>query len=199
MLRPHLQAAGFTLFPARPDDRTYFELCAVRAPWVVRRHRAEPLWRSQFGRWLHTLEVEGPDGPVTLFTAHFDSGPEPGTARVREAQARDVATRLEARAVFAGDTNLRDAEWRRVEPALSARDAWTLAGAPAAHRFTWWGDRHARARFDRAWVSPDGRVEHFETFGRNPVTGLGRPPSDHAGLRLRVRFGPSPDQRREGA
>lgn len=180
-LKPHLRKAGFELFPSSPPDRSYFELLAVRAPWTVEGYAAEPLWKTQYGRWLHTLELSGPGGKWRVLTAHMDSGPERETKRIRRAQTTDIADRLEGLAVFAGDTNLRDDE---VE-GLELRDAWTLAGADPKTRFTWEGQRR-RARFDRAWVSEATRVEEFGLVGRTPVAGLGEPPSDHLGLRLRL-------------
>lgn len=187
-LKHHLRAAGFELFPPSPPDRSYFELLAARPPLEVRAHRMEPLWKSQYGRWLHELELTGPQGELTVLTAHFDSGPEPATAAARRAQLRDVVSRLVRRAVFAGDTNLREAEWRAEEARLSVIDAHLALGSPKDLARTWRSAR-AGARFDRVWLSPDLRPEGLSGLGLHPLPGLGRPPSDHIGLRLRFSIG----------
>ncbi len=182
-LRPHLRAAGFHLFPDAPPDRTHFEACAVRSPWSVLGYEASPLWRSQYGRWQHVLDLTGPEGGCRVMTAHLDSGPEPATARIRSAQIADLAAQLGAGpAVFAGDTNLRDREVpeARLEE-LGVWDAWDRAGRPAGQRFTWFGGAR-QARFDRAYGTSGIEVLGFETMGARGD------PSDHLGLRLSLRL-----------
>jgi tyrosyl-DNA phosphodiesterase 2 len=187
LLRPHLEKAGFTLHPGAPPDRTYFELGAVRAPARVLEHRAEPLDRSQYGRWQHALRLEHAGATWRVLHAHLDSGPEKATSAIREAQVRALAQQLEGGgAVFAGDTNLRDAEWRRAREGLALVDAWEAAGSDPSARFTWIGG-HRKARFDRVWVTPDVEVRRFELVGDRPVAPGGAPPSDHLGVRVRVR------------
>lgn len=171
-LKPHLSAAGYSMFPSVPPDRSYFEILAVRPPWRPVEHRAEPLPKSQYGRWLHRLRLEGPGAECTVLTAHFDSGPEKTARAIRSAQARDVASLMKARAIFAGDTNLREREWAKLAPALGIDDAWERAGSPDQHRFTWFADER-RARFDRVWVTPDIDVTGFRAIGTMPVLNAG--------------------------
>lgn len=185
VLKPHLRAAGYQLLPEEVPDRSYYELIAVRAPWAVRRHESEPLWKTQYGRWLHHAEIERQGETMTVWTAHLDSGPEPGTSARRRAQALDIAQRLESRSLFAGDTNLRDREWVEVKERVDVRDAWTEGGEQPDARFTW-ASGPRKARFDRAWLSSDLELLDFELIGDAEVTGLGVPPSDHRGLRFRV-------------
>lgn len=193
-LKHHLRAAGFEVRPASVPDRNYFELVAVRPPWTVVDYVQEPLVRTRFGRWLHRACVEGPDGEVTILTAHFDSGPEEASSRARLAQLRDVTSLMERSAIFAGDTNLREAEWSGLVDGnapgraghLPVKDAWVETGRPANHRFTWIA-KDRKARFDRVFYSPDLAAETFETIGVHPVTELGELPSDHLGLRACIR------------
>lgn len=191
VLKPHLGAAGFTLCPDSPPDRSYFEVLAVRPPSQLEGFASEPLWKTQYGRWQHELRLSKSGRPWRILSAHLDSGPEASTAAARRAQLADIAQQLGEgpRAVFAGDTNLRDAEWAAVAPPIT--DAWEAGGRPAAHRFTWTQGKR-RARFDRAWLSADLRVESFETIGAAPLPG-GPPPSDHLGLRVRLRSGAEPE------
>jgi len=170
---PHLRAAGFTVLPAQLPARNYFEIVAVRSP--VREARWVPFERSGMGRML--LEVELQSG-LTVCTAHLESLKPSGPVRME--QARFVLERLVARgpAVFAGDTNLREAEWAQIQRDEVA-DAWVEAGSPAADRPTW-----GRARYDRVWCTGGLRVTGFRRIGVANVPELGEPPSDHVGLRL---------------
>lgn len=184
-LKAHLRAAGFTALPAELPERNHFELLAVRKPLEVLAYRAEPLWKTQFGRWLHHLKVRDPElGPVDVFTAHFDSGPERPTSAARRAQLRDVASRMAARAIFAGDTNLREEEWQAEAERLEIVDAYRALGSPRGLARTW-RKGQIGGRFDRVWCSPDLEPSGLEGLGTTPVPGLGEPPSDHIGLRLR--------------
>ena len=186
-LKPHLKAGSFDYFPRQPPDRGYFELVAVRAPCSIVEAHSELLPETLYGRWLHQLEVATPLGSKTIFTAHFDSGPEKRVSEIREVQTRAVLERLNQDAVFGGDTNLRDHEWMAAaEGAPLVQDAWEAAGADERHRFTWHGAGR-RARFDRVWTSTNLTVLGFETFGGAYVSGLGQPPSDHLGLRVKFK------------
>ncbi|MEO1230147.1 MAG: endonuclease/exonuclease/phosphatase family protein, partial [Myxococcota bacterium] len=182
-LKPHLGAAGFDLFPAVPPDRNYWELVAYRPPMAFVEGKSEPLWKTQFGRWMHTVRLSLASQDLTIITAHFDSGPEPGASAARKAQARDICGLLEGAALFAGDTNLRDREWKDVAKGLDdVTDVWEAAGAAPGHRFTWFGHQK-KARFDRAWHGPGLTVFDFQLFGGDLETGRDSP-SDHLGMRL---------------
>lgn len=170
---PHLRAAGFAIVPSEPPARGYFEVAAVRER-AIRKARWVPFPRSGQGRALLELELDG----ITVMTAHLESL-KPG-APVRVEQAAFVLDRLawRAPAVFAGDTNLRAAEWDSLEPG-GVVDAWEAVGSPKADRDTW-----GKARYDRVWVAGDLRVTSFRRLGTVDVEGLGEPPSDHVGLRV---------------
>lgn len=202
-LKPHLRAAGYRFFPESPPDRNYWELIAFRAPLVWLEGRSEPLWKTQFGRWMHTARLSFdptpeasaalPQRELRVSTAHFDSGPEPGAALARKAQARDICGTLEGPALFAGDTNLRDREWAEVEKGLEeVTDVWAAAGSDPDARFTWFGHQK-KARFDRAWCGPGLVVRDFSLVGREPVGGLNAPPSDHLGLRISLTWADAPE------
>ena len=172
-IRPHLEAAGFTVFPATPRPREHFEVIASRLPIVD----AEvcPLPRTRYGRERVTVELDG----IVVHTAHLDSLKDGG--RERTAQVADILARMTRPSVFLGDMNLRDAE---VPPLGDAVDAWEAVGRPAAHKATY----GRRMRFDRAYVH-GLEVLAFETFGGETVEPIGEPASDHLGISLTVATG----------
>ncbi len=179
-LRTHLPRAGYMLYPARPPESETFEVIAVRQPASVSQARSVPLERSRYGRNLHLVEAEGiarsNDG-IRLLTAHFDSGTE--ESEVRIAESRQTIAAMGDCSVFAGDTNLRNAEWEAVAEWPTVADAWEELGRPADVRDTW--QMHGRrARFDRVWLGRALRVVSMEAVGQ--VGGGRMPPSDHIGL-----------------
>jgi endonuclease/exonuclease/phosphatase family metal-dependent hydrolase len=175
-VQPHLLAAGFTLVPTEPPARGYFEVAAIRAP-RVRSARWVAFERTGQGRAL--LELELASG-VTVMTAHLESLKP--SAPVRLEQAAFVLDRLRWRspAIFAGDTNLRVAEWESLD-AEGIVDAWEACGSPRAQRETW-----GRARYDRVWISGGLAVQEFRRIGVADVEAIGEPPSDHYGLRVSI-------------
>jgi endonuclease/exonuclease/phosphatase family metal-dependent hydrolase len=185
-VRPHLGAAGYTLFVGSESSRSYFEVLAVRAPVEVVDHRVLPLENSQQGRELVAVRARIEGHTWLLLTGHLESL-RPSSAR-RVAQASHVLAMLEAHggpAVFAGDANLSERE----TPALGVcLDAWQVTGSSAASRYTWHAPRgRSRARFDRVW----GHSVCFEAFSvgaRGPIRAGGPEASDH--LPLRVSVGP---------
>ncbi len=173
-LRPHLKRAGYTLFPDHLPDRSYFEVIAVRAPHEVARFTLEALPGSHYGREL--LGVELTSG-LRVYTGHLDSLREGSSARKQ--QLRFVLERLaDGPALFAGDSNLRDAE---VGDLGRAADAWEAMGSQSRHRITWPGRRGMR--FDRAYVS-GLTVTGFRTLGRERLPQTGGPPSDHLAIEV---------------
>ena len=158
---PHLQAAGFRLWPPEPLERTHYELIAVRAPWRIDRAERRPFRESPLRReaTIATLAHEGGGAGVTVVTAHLESLRGGKPARV--AQLREIDAWLRAipgPAVFAGDTNLRDAEWYEAAADLALRDAFLEAGSPPAARVTWRGAKGGAARFDRVLIGPTVEV-----------------------------------------
>lgn len=172
-LRPHLEAAGYTLFPDQPPARSYFEVIAVRSLPVLRTSMRR-FSRTGQGRHLLAVEVQHPAGRLSLFTAHLESLKP--SAEVRIEQAHEVFDALLAcdRAVFGGDTNLRRGE---AEPPSPLIDAFSALGSPAGHRTTW-----GNARYDRFWLAGIEPIA-FSTFGGDPLP-FGMPASDHLGISL---------------
>ena len=182
-LRPHLAAAGYTLIPAAPPEREYFEVLAVRAPAVVLDSDALQL-ESDMGRTLLVATARRDGVTWLLMTAHLES--LSSGAPLRMEQARFVLELLgnhDGPAVFGGDTNLRMDEAASLGVPL---DAWEASGSDPAARWTW-SKRSYRARYDRIW----GRGVLFSGFrclGTDPVTPDGQPPSDHLGIVVDARL-----------
>lgn len=156
---PHLAAAGYSLWPeAPPGDREHYELLAVRTPWAIERAEPRPFAQSPLGRAgvVATLRHRGEDRRLTVITGHLESLRSGSDARL--AQAREIAGWMRGAsgpAIFAGDTNLRDAEWQTVAGELGVRDVFEELGSPRSARVTWRPEDERRGgfRFDRVWVA----------------------------------------------
>jgi len=182
-LRPHLTAAGYTIVPSQPRPREYFEVVAVRPPFVVTGHAIHTLDSGQ-GRELVEVTAERDGQSWLVMTAHLES--LRSGSRLRMGQARFVLDRLRAHdgpGVFGGDTNLRveEADQLGVLP-----DAWEACGAKAAERWTWVREHGRRARYDRIW-GHRVRFSGFRCIGKDAVTPDGQPPSDHYGVMVSCR------------
>jgi endonuclease/exonuclease/phosphatase family metal-dependent hydrolase len=181
-IRPHLGAAGYQLLGSDQPARAYFELIAVRRPWMVRSGFMVPLEQSGMGRHLVGVVLDGPIDDVLVLTGHLESLAP--AAPVRVVQLEQIVRLMAAHdgpSVFAGDTNLRDRELAGVEGLGGVHDAWQAAGSEAATRFTWHNSSwRAKARFDRAFVRGLD-VIGFALVGTGPS-----PPSDHLGLDVRL-------------
>jgi len=176
-LKPHFQAAGFTLFPNEPGIRSYFEVVAVRQK--VLDFNQEPFSYSQQGRELTTIKLDG----LTVMTSHLESMKPGKHERIDQAQfVIDQMSKL-GPCVFAGDTNLRKEEWEGLNHG-NIIDAWSNAGKPKRHKITWQEEQRS-SRFDRVWAHQVG-VKSFETFGKEKVPTLDVRPSDHYGLRVEL-------------
>jgi endonuclease/exonuclease/phosphatase family metal-dependent hydrolase len=189
-IKPHLTAAGYTLYPAEPPQRQCFEVLAVHAPYSMTASSSVPLDHSQFGRMLHQCELEGPSGNVRVLTAHFDSGTQSGPIRL--VQLHQVAHLMSPHSVFGGDTNMRKDEWLGVKKRITAdtglTDAWEQKGEPKDTRATWFnGDM--KARFDRIWLGSATKVTTLSAIGTTQLPGIGSRPSDHLGLAVTTTFG----------
>ncbi|MEZ4321250.1 MAG: endonuclease/exonuclease/phosphatase family protein [Myxococcota bacterium] len=171
---PHLRAAGFALVPPEPPARGYFEVAAVRGT-AIRLARWVPFPRTGQGRAL--LELQLANG-LTVMTAHLESLKPGGPVRMEQAQFVLERLRRAGPAVFAGDTNLRNAEWDSLD-SEGVEDAWRATGAVKADRDTW-----GRARYDRVWGAGGVRFTGFRRLGTDDVPEIGEPPSDHVGLRV---------------
>lgn len=185
-LLPHLQRAGYVIYPSTPPDRQLFEVVAVLAKHAITGTCTMPLHGSVFGRQVHLVDIKRADDgrSITVLTAHFDSGAEQQNNRL--SQARQVMASMGERAVFAGDANMRSAEWDVLKVTTMVNDAWETIGEPAALRRTWRSASRG-ARFDRVWVG-NGLIAHsMHAVGIDAVPGLGVPPSDHIGLVVELR------------
>ncbi len=175
-LKPHFQAAGFTLFPQAPGERSYFETIAVRHP--ILKSSYETFEYTQQGRGLSTLSIEG----LTLLTAHLES--EKAGASMRLDQAKNILQIMnnhKGAIIFAGDTNLRESEWESLE-ANNVKDAWETTGSNKKYKTTW--QKHPyKARYDRVWHQGI-TIKQFETIGQEKVALIEQTPSDHFGIRV---------------
>jgi endonuclease/exonuclease/phosphatase family metal-dependent hydrolase len=180
-IQKHLTAVGFTVLPNNPPDRQTFEVVAFRSPYSLRAYSSEPLDESMFGRVLHKVDLDGPEGPFRVLTAHFDSGTEESRTRTR--QLRHVAGEMGPLDVFGGDANMRKNEWTATKPSLNIRDAWEVLGEPASTKVTWKHEQY-RARFDRLWIGEARVPTKISPVGTTNIPGVNGPPSDHIGLLL---------------
>ena len=184
---PHLRAAGFVLYPEKParDEGDYL-LLAVRPPWRIDEVAAHAFGDSPLARaWLEATIVHQAGARARVLTAHMESLRSGSGSRV--AQCVELDSRIRASAepcVFAGDTNLRDEEWARArDGGVAMRDAFELAGAPRAHRHTWWPERRGRGyRFDRVWL--DAKRAWTVELGTRRRPRL----SDHAAIEALLSF-----------
>ena len=176
----HLPAGGYSVIPVTAPDREVFEVLAFRSSLRLTDYNIVPLVASNYARTLHTLDATDEFGtPLRIMTAHFDSGTD--AAKVRTDQLRQVAARITDRSVFAGDANLRKAEWDAIRDQVPMRDAWETLGRPADTRVTWVRDEY-KARFDRVFVGSSIRPIAMVGLGKDPLPGSGAPVSDHIGL-----------------
>ena len=180
-LRPHLEAAGYTLFPKELPARNYFEVIAVRG-LRVRSSRVSRFERTGQGRHLNRVDLDTPFGSLAVFTAHLESLKSGTELRIEQAERVFLALDSCERAIFGGDTNLRAGEVKHRPAAVV--DAFEALGSPRGHRATW-----GSARYDRFWVK-GLQVQGFETFGAEVLDGLGEAASDHKGLSLTVAGAP---------
>ncbi len=175
-ITPHLKAAGFTIFPQKPSDRSYFEVIAVRHP-ILKSSYEKFSYTSQ-GRGLSTLSING----LTILTAHLESQKPGASMRMDQAEnILDLMNNHSGNIIFAGDTNLRQSEWENLKPE-NVSDAWETSGSIKKHKTTWRNTPY-KARYDRIWYK-DLEIKKFETFGREKVTGIDQTPSDHYGIRV---------------
>ena len=175
-IKPHLQAAGFHIYPDAPTERSYFEVIASREK-LKSTHYQKFSWTDQ-GRGLSSVALES---GITVMTAHLESQ-KPGSL-MRIDQAKEILEMMPEHSpcIFAGDTNLRQKEWLSLE-AKKVIDAWENIGSPQIHKTTWKSQNY-KARYDRVWVQ-SLKIESFETFGGNNVAGINEPSSDHNGIRV---------------
>ncbi|MEE9310574.1 MAG: endonuclease/exonuclease/phosphatase family protein [Cocleimonas sp.] len=175
-IKPHLKAAGFTLFPPEPTERSYFEVIAVREPILESSY--EKFSYSDQGRGLSTLSING----LTILTAHLESLKPGASMRIDQAESiLKIMNEHTGAIIFAGDTNLRKSEWEDLKPD-NVNDAWEATGALKKHKITWQMEKY-QARYDRVWLKGVD-IKTFETFGKGKVTGTRQRPSDHLGIKI---------------
>jgi endonuclease/exonuclease/phosphatase family metal-dependent hydrolase len=179
-LAAHLPAGGYQLRPHASPERETFEVLAYRAPFQMRAYDARALVGSQYSRFLHIADLDdGSGASIRVMTGHFDSGTD--SAKIRMGQLRQVNALLGPVSVFAGDANLRKAEWSEAKQTLAMRDAWEVLGEPAEGRYTWHRDAY-KARFDRVFVGDQVTPVAMHCYGLGNLPGLSTPVSDHLGL-----------------
>lgn len=175
-ITPHLKAAGFTIFPKEPSERSYFEVIAVKKPIIESSYTKFSF--TEQGRGLSKISIDS----LTIMTAHLESE-KPGKS-MRIDQASWILQEMnlhEGSCIFAGDTNLRESEWKSLNP-KNVKDAWESAESPNKHKITWQNTPY-KARYDRVWHHKT-TIESFETFGKEIITGINEHPSDHLGIRV---------------
>jgi endonuclease/exonuclease/phosphatase family metal-dependent hydrolase len=177
-LKPHFQAAGFTLFPQAPSERSYFEVIAVRQP-ILESNYKKFSYTAQ-GRGLSTLTIDG----LTIMTAHLESQKMGASMRIDQAkEILEIMNKHQGAIIFAGDTNLRTSEWENLEPEkLNVKDAWEETGSTKKNKITWQMDKY-KARYDRIWHQ-GLIIDKFETFGKEKIIEVKQRSSDHLGLRV---------------
>jgi len=176
---PHLKAAGFTVYPQQPSERSYFEVMATRLPVLDYHH--EKFAYSDQGRELSYLRLKN---KLTVITAHMESM-KPGSS-MRIEQAKLILEKMQQSStpvIFAGDTNLRQSEWKSLE-SEGVLDAWESNGALKKHKTTWQRDKY-KARYDRVWTK-NLTTTKFSVFGGNKIPTIKEASSDH--LAIRVNF-----------
>ncbi len=179
-LSVHLPAGGFQVRPHAALDRETFEVIAYRAPYQLRAYDAQPLIGSQYSRFVHIADfADGQGNPVKVLTGHFDSGTD--SAKIRVRQLRQINALLGSHGVFAGDANLRKAEWLEIKENVAMRDAWEVLGEPADTRVTWRRDDY-KARFDRIFIGDEVTPRALTAYGADKLPGINMPISDHVGL-----------------
>lgn len=175
-ITPHLKAAGFTLFPNAPTERSYFEVIAVRNP-ILESNYTKFSYTSQ-GRGLSTVCID----KLTIMTAHLESQKPGKLMRIDQATSILEQMNNNGRAsIFGGDTNLRKSEWRSLNPE-KVNDAWVSANSPKKHKTTW-KMKPYKSRYDRIWHH-GVTIKNFETFGTDKIIGINQRPSDHLGIRV---------------
>lgn len=176
---PHLKAAGFSIFPPKIPERSYFEVVAVHGDKIDASY--ESFEDSDQGRGLTKINCDG----FTVMTTHMESL-KPGK-HMRVEQAKYILEEMQKAGpcIFAGDTNLRKAEWEKLVHG-EVKDAWIESGSPEMHRMTWYYEQH-KSRFDRAWLH-QLELQSFETFGKEDIATINARPSDHLGLRVEFGF-----------
>lgn len=182
-LRPHLEAAGYTLFPREPRHREYYEVVAIRPPFTSKEARIVGLDSAQ-GRELVVVDAELEGQTWRFITGHLES--MKAGAHLRHQQSLAVLSLLREHpgpAVFGGDTNLRVAEALALGPLL---DGWEASGGVPAERWTRVSPRTGvSTQYDRFWGNKV-TFSKFHNIGRDPVTPTGEPPSDHFGIVVNV-------------
>ena len=179
-IKPHLTAAGFHIYAGSSAERSYFEIIASRFPFKSK-HYQKFSWSDQ-GRGLSMVQLEN---NLSILTAHMESQ-KPGSS-MRIDQAAEILDLMPKNSpcIFAGDTNLRKAEWQALETG-DIIDAWEAQNSPKKYKVTW-RNKSYKARYDRAWLHNLTPV-NFEIFGENKIMGVNQASSDHSALRVEFKL-----------
>ncbi len=185
-IRNHFRAAGFQLVPFEvPRDVEDYLLIGVRPPFEIDKTNLDPFLFSPLGRSCLKADITCEGRRFRVMTAHMESLASGSEARVEQLdQLGGWIERATVPCVFAGDTNLRQREWKARDPDLEIIDAYDAADRPREYGPTWWTDDGSRAfRFDRVFfdAASSWQVESFTTRVL-PVS------SDHAGVEVVLRL-----------
>ena len=174
-VKPHLEAAGFTVYPTAPTERSYFEVIAVKSKALS--YSVTPFPWSEQGRGVSQVTIDG----LTILTAHMESLKPGAKLRVDQGQFIVDLMQKSGPCIFAGDTNLRKAEWEAIDRG-DVYDAWERAGSIKKHQTTW-AMGNSRARYDRAWLHAL-TVKSFEVFAQARIEAINERASDHYAIRV---------------
>lgn len=172
---PHLKAAGFSVFPPEPTERSYFEVVAIRDTKINASYTSFEY--SEQGRGLTMLKLDG----LTVMTSHLESLKQGESIRIAQTKFILAEMQKHGPCIFAGDTNLRKAEWESIVHG-GIEDAWSYVGSPKKHQTTWLYENQ-KSRFDRVWTH-QLKINNFETFGKEKIAPINERPSDHLALRI---------------
>ncbi|CAM9429125.1 unnamed protein product [Sphacelaria rigidula] len=198
MLNVRLGAGGrYRFYPQQvPSESTYFTIVFVRVSTVTVHDSSRIEFpNSLMGRDLTSVRCTFNRTPLLVMTSHLES--EKDSSEERKDQFSQAMRALlefdEGPAIFAGDTNLREAEVKQEKLVRQSGDMWQVCGADSEHRFTWdllKNDNlvlgfQPRARYDRAFLNPKAK-EGARSFALLGTERMAPPhscfPSDHFGI-----------------
>jgi len=197
--------SSFHIFrQSRPSQPYFVAILVHKASMILLSSHSTvvPFPSSRMGRSgvFVSAQVRDHSERIGFLTGHLESLREGSAERMNQfniceqfiAQQKHIVDFC----VFGGDLNARDNE---IPKNLEDCDAWSLAGRPGDHQFTWdmvcnqnlsamSNGGKPRCRFDRVYIVPQRQVKVFQLVGTDPVPGLaaGRFASDHFGLFVSV-------------
>ena len=199
ILTPKLISLGYTNLQPKPPDYAahYYVTVYTRLPGEAVCRPRPFQTTSCMGRYLLNCAVTWQGKPLGLLTSHLESGQASVLAnspRMRVGQAQEVIKTLAKCSVgiFGGDTNLRVAEGRELEPLMMSsgvNDAWIQIGSPYASKYTWNMKTNDNLdirngpimRLDQFWIK-GLQCKSFQLIGTTRYGDIVKYPSDHYGI-----------------